>query len=98
MTWNLTYQAKSFLRNALWIILLVAVLLEQVVWWVVHGLDARLGWRGLGLGVNGAEALFNSVTTLALRFVAARIWTKSFGSIFAPALPQGPIAVFDRSW
>jgi uncharacterized membrane protein len=76
MTWNLPYQAKSYIRNALWIIPVVAVLLEQVVWWVVYGLDAQLGWRGLGLGVNGAEALFNSVTTLALSFIVF-----TFGSL-----------------
>jgi uncharacterized membrane protein len=76
MTWNLPYQAKNYIRNALWIIPLVAVLLEQVVWWVVYGLDAQLGWRGLGLGVNGAEALFNSVTTLALSFIVF-----TFGSL-----------------
>ncbi len=76
MTWNLPYQAKSYIRNALWIIPLAAVLLEQLIWWVVHVLDARLGWNGLRLGVNGAEALFNSVTTLSLSFTVF-----TFGSL-----------------
>src|SRR5260221_2184974 len=76
MTWNLPYQAKSYIRNALWIIPLAAVLLEQLIWWVVHVLDARLGWNGLRLGVNGAEALFNSVTTLSLSFIVF-----TFGSL-----------------
>jgi uncharacterized membrane protein len=76
MTWNLRYRAKSYIRNALWIIPLVAVLLERVIWWVVYGLDARLGWRGLGLGVTGAEGLFNAVTTLTLSFIVF-----TFGSL-----------------
>src|SRR5258708_7231644 len=76
MTWNLPYQAKSYIRNALWIIPLAAVLLEQLIWWVVHVLDARLGWNGLRLGVKGAAALFNSVTTLSLSFTVF-----TFGSL-----------------
>ena len=76
MSWNLRYRVKSYIRNALWVIPLVAVLLEQVIWWVVHRLDARLGWRGLGLGVTGAEELFNSVTTLTLSFIVF-----TFGSL-----------------
>ena len=76
MTWNFRYQLKSYIRNALWIIPLAAVLLEQVIWWIVHEVDARLGWRGLGLGVTGAEELFNSVTTLTLSFIVF-----TFGSL-----------------
>jgi uncharacterized membrane protein len=74
--WNLRYQAKSYIRNALWIIPLVAVLLEQVIWWAVLEVDARLGWKGLGLGVHGAEELFNAVTTLTLSFIVF-----TFGSL-----------------
>jgi uncharacterized membrane protein len=76
MSWNLRYRVKSYIRNALWIIPLVAVLLEQVIWWVVLGLDARLGWKGLGLGVHGAEEFFNAVTTLTLSFIVF-----TFGSL-----------------
>src|SRR4029077_15400900 len=76
MTWNLRYRVKSYIRNALWVIPLVAVLLDQGIWWVVHRLDARLGWRGLGLGVTGAEEVFNSVTTLTLSFIVF-----TFGSL-----------------
>jgi uncharacterized membrane protein len=76
MTWNLRYQVRSYIRNALWIIPLVAVLLEQVAWLVARRLDARLAWTGLGLGVSGAEALFNAIITLTLSFIVF-----TFGSL-----------------
>ena len=69
MTWNRRYRVKSYIRSALWIVPLVALLLEQVTAALAHTLDARLGWTGLGLGVTGAQALFNAIITLTLSFI-----------------------------
>ena len=76
MTWNRRYQVKSYLRSALWIIPLVAVPLEQVAWMLARTLDNRFAWKGLALGVTGAQAMFNAVITLALSFIVF-----TFGSL-----------------
>src|SRR6478752_5263428 len=76
MTWNRRYQLKSYLRSALWIIPLVAVPMEQVAWVLARTLDTRFGWKGLALGVTGAQAMFNAVITLALSFIVF-----TFGSL-----------------
>ena len=78
MTWNRSYQVKSYLRSALWIIPFVAVPLEQVAWVLTRTLDARFAWKGLalGLGATGAQAMFNAVITLALSFIVF-----TFGSL-----------------
>jgi hypothetical protein len=69
MTWNRRYQVKSYLRSALWIIPFVAVPLQQVAWVLARTLDTRFAWKGLGLGVTGAQAMFNAVITLTLSFI-----------------------------
>jgi uncharacterized membrane protein len=76
MTWNLRYQIKSYIRSALWIIPLVALLLEQVAGTLAQTLDTRLAWNGLGFGVNGAQALLNAIITLTLSFIVF-----TFGSL-----------------
>jgi uncharacterized membrane protein len=76
MTWNRRYQVKSYLRSALWVVPLVALTLEQVFWALVRVLDYRFAWKGLALGVTGAEAVFNAVTTLTLSFIVF-----TFGSL-----------------
>ncbi|MGB7790063.1 MAG: DUF2254 domain-containing protein, partial [Terrimicrobiaceae bacterium] len=76
MTWNRRYQVKSYFRSALWIIPFVAVPLVQVGWVLARTLDTRFAWKGLALGVTGAQAMFNAVITLALSFVVF-----TFGSL-----------------
>ena len=76
MTWNRRYQIKSYLRSALWIIPLIAVPLEQVAWLLARTLDTRFAWKGLALGVTGAQAMFSAVITLALSFIVF-----TFGSL-----------------
>jgi len=76
MTWNRRYQVKSYLRSSLWIVPLVALLLEQVAGALAQALDSRLAWKGLALGVTGAQAMFNAVITLTLSFIVF-----TFGSL-----------------
>jgi uncharacterized membrane protein len=76
MTWNRRYQVKSYLRSALWIIPFVALPLEQVAWLLARTLDTRFAWKGLGLGVTGAQAMFNAVITFTLSFIVF-----TFGSL-----------------
>ena len=76
MTWNRRYQVKSYLRSALWIIPFVAVPLMQVAWVLARTLDTRFAWKGLALGVTGAQAMFNAVITFTLSFIVF-----TFGSL-----------------
>ena len=76
MPWNRRYQVKSYLRSALWIIPFVAVPLEQVAWVLARTLDTRFAWKGLALGVTGAQAMFNAVITFSLSFIVF-----TFGSL-----------------
>ena len=76
MTWNLRYQVKSYIGSALWIIPLLALLLEQVAGALAQALDTRLAWKGLEFGVTGAQALLNAITTLTLSFIVF-----TFGSL-----------------
>ena len=76
MTWNHRYQVKSYLRSSLWVIPLVALPLQQVAWALARTLDTRLAWKGLGLGVTGAQAMFNAVITFTLSFIVF-----TFGSL-----------------
>ena len=69
MSWNRRYQVKSYLRSSLWFIPLVAVPLQQVAWALAYTLDTRFAWKGLALGVTGAQAMFNAVITLTLSFI-----------------------------
>ena len=69
MTWKQRYRVASYLRSSLWIIAVAAVVLEQIFGALVRGLDARLDWSGLGLGVEGAKALCNTVITFSLSFL-----------------------------
>ena len=76
MSWNRRYQVKSYLRSSLWIIPLFALLFQQVAWALADTLDTRLAWKGLALGLTGAQAMFNAVITLTLSFIVF-----TFGSL-----------------
>src|SRR6516165_7903176 len=45
-------------------------------WALVRALDTRLAWKGLALGVTGAQAMFESVIALTLSFIVF-----TFGSL-----------------
>jgi len=74
--WNNIYRATSYLRSALWIIPLLSIVLVLVLAPLLRVLDAWLGWRLSGLGVSGAQALYQTTITLTLSFVVF-----AFGSL-----------------
>ena len=74
--WNLRYRVASYIRSSLWIIPIVAVLLQQILGRLLQALDARLGLTFYGLGVEGAKAVFNAVITFSLSFIVF-----TFGSL-----------------
>ena len=76
MFWNLRYRVASYIRSSLWIIPIVAVLLQQILGRLLQALDERLGLTFLGFGIEGAKALFNAVITFSLSFIVF-----TFGSL-----------------
>jgi uncharacterized membrane protein len=76
LTWNRVFRATSYARSALWIVPFVAILLVLMFAPALRWLDTWLSWRLAGLGVSGAEALYQTVITLSLSFMVF-----TFGSL-----------------
>ena len=76
LVWNKLFRALSYLRSALWTIPFLAILLVLVLAPALRMLDAWLGWRLIGLGISGAQALYQTVITLTLSFMVF-----TFGSL-----------------
>ena len=74
--WNRLYRLTSYLKSALWIVPFVAILLVLAFAPALRILDSWLGWRLGGLGVAGAQALYQTVITLTLSFMVF-----TFGSL-----------------
>jgi len=76
LTWNRLYRVTSYLRSALWIVPFIAIILVLLLGPALRSLDTWLGWRFAGLGVAGAQALYQTVITLTLSFMVF-----TFGSL-----------------
>ena len=76
LVWNNVYRATSYLRSALWIVPFLSILLVLAVAPVLRALDNRLAWRISGLGMSGAQSLYQTVITLTLSFLVF-----TFGSL-----------------
>jgi uncharacterized membrane protein len=76
LVWNNVYRATSYLKSALWTVPFVSIVLVLVFAPLLRLLDGWLGWRVAGLGVSGAQALYQTVITLTLSFIVF-----TFGSL-----------------
>ena len=76
LVWNNVYRATSYLRSALWIVPFLSILLVLAVAPGLRVLDNRLAWRITGLGMSGAQSLYQTVITLTLSFLVF-----TFGSL-----------------
>jgi uncharacterized membrane protein len=74
--WNQVYRALSYMRSALWVVPIIAVLLAMVVTGMLHRIDRFVTWDLIGLAVAGAHTLFQTIITLTLSFVVF-----TFGSL-----------------
>ena len=74
--WNRIYRTVSYLRSALWVVPILAVVAERVTYRVLNFLDQWVTWDLTGLTVDGARALFQTLITLTLSFIVF-----SFGSL-----------------
>ena len=76
LVWNNVYRATSYLRSALWVIPFLSIVIVLAIAPGLRILDMWLGWRLAGLGVAGAQALYQTVITLTLSFIVF-----TFGSL-----------------
>ncbi len=76
LVWNNIFRVTSYLRSALWLIPFLSIVLVLIVAPSLRVLDAWLGWRLSGLGLSGAQALYQTTITLTLSFVVF-----TFGSL-----------------
>ena len=76
LVWNNVYRTTSYLKSSLWTVPFVSIVLVLVLAPVLRSIDRWLGWRLAGLGVSGAQALYQTVITLTLSFVVF-----TFGSL-----------------
>jgi uncharacterized membrane protein len=74
--WNTAYRSLSYLRAALWVVPIVAVVLAIAFVRAMQLLDHYVTWDLTGLGVEGARTLFQTIVTLTLTFVVF-----TFGSL-----------------
>lgn len=84
MAWNRRYSYKSYIKSALWIVPVIAVLCFMVVNRLTHALDAWLWHAGrinettslLGLSMPGARATLETIITMNMSFIVF-----TFGSL-----------------
>ena len=70
MNWKQRYAAKSYLRSALWIIPLVALVLEQIAIRLASTFDNSLTWvPRLARTAAGTAGVMDTVVTLAISFI-----------------------------
>ncbi len=70
MNWKQRYAAKSYLRSALWIIPLVALVLEQISIRLASTFDASLTWvPRLARTAAGTAGALDTVVTLDISFI-----------------------------
>jgi len=77
LAWNHVYRVVSYLRSALWVVPLIAIVLVAAAMPALRFLDGVLpDWNVLGLAHEGEQAMSQTVITLALSFLVF-----TFGSL-----------------
>jgi uncharacterized membrane protein len=69
MGWNRWYAARSYLRSALWIVPLIALILEQVAIRVTAAVDLRLNFPQLAATPAGTIGVMDTIVTLMISFI-----------------------------
>src|SRR4051794_19769894 len=76
LLWHQLYRTTSYIKSALWLIPIIAIVIVLAIARPLRALDAWLDWHIAGLGVSGAQALYQTVITLTLSFLVF-----TFGSL-----------------
>jgi uncharacterized membrane protein len=76
ITWNKLFRIVSYAKSSLWIVPIIAILLQWITVRVVHVLGTLIVYPFEGLGVRGAETMLQAIITLTLSFMVF-----TFGSL-----------------
>ncbi|MEN6318498.1 MAG: DUF2254 domain-containing protein [Syntrophaceae bacterium] len=76
ITWNRVFRVVSYTKSSLWIVPIIAILLQQIAVRVLHVLDTLIVWPFEGVGLKGAETMLQTIITLTLSFMVF-----TFGSL-----------------
>jgi len=76
ITWNRIFRVVSYTKSSLWIVPIVAIVLELIAIRVTHALDAWLLWPLWHRGLQAAETMLQTIITLNLSFMVF-----TFGSL-----------------
>ena len=70
MYWNRLYAAQSYLRSALWIVPLIALLLEQIAIRLVSAFETSLTWvPRVEVSAAGITGVMDTVVNLSVSFI-----------------------------
>ena len=70
MNWSSWYTIRSYLRSALWIVPLIALVVELVTIRVLIAVDKYLDWvPQLATSVAGTSSVMDTITTLTISFI-----------------------------
>lgn len=69
LAWNQLFRIVSYSRSSLWVVPIVAVFVQVLVFRVLVFIDQWVTWDVTGLGMEGTRALLQTVITLTLSFV-----------------------------
>lgn len=70
MGWNRWYATRSYVRTALWIVPLLALVMEQIVIRIAARVDAHVIWvPWVGASAEGILGEMDTVTTLTISFL-----------------------------
>jgi uncharacterized membrane protein len=76
LLWHHAYRSLSYLRSALWVVPLFAIVLVFATAPLLRLLDSWLEWNIVVVHVEGARALYQTIITLTLSFIVF-----TFGSL-----------------
>jgi uncharacterized membrane protein len=76
ITWNRVFRVVSYTKSSLWIVPIVAIVLELIAIRVTHALDAWLLWPLWQRGLQASETMLQTIITLNLSFMVF-----TFGSL-----------------
>jgi len=76
MNWYWRRRLGSYANSSLWVVPLVAIVLEQIALRVVVGFDEWLGWSYSGFDLDGVELALQTVITFSFSFLVF-----TFGSL-----------------
>jgi len=69
MNWYWRRRLGSYANSSLWVVPLVAIVLEQIALRVVVGFDEWLGWSYSGFDLDGVELALQTVITFSFSFL-----------------------------